>query len=372
MTNLQTEGTFSESNGLKPNEISLDDAEKLLSQSWGKSVEDVKKIDLSAPVADPVPEPEKVEPTPAPTETATQEPVAQSTPPNPTPDQPTDPYAWLQKIEDEELRNKIGEEIRAKLDAEHRFRSANGRVSAFQHKALELQRQLAEATLNRARNSPPSDSAAPSTPKTAKEWEALIETDPDLAKAVDARFDSKLQEIEQRFQKQFGTLKESTIDPLYEHQSIQYLQREQELLLQAVPNYQEVVTSEPYKMWLNNLSPSMRSAVDTCQNHQDAVRYLRMFAYDLQASGMVPPPPQQAAPVPAKPSTTQAAPLTTEQADKLQKDREARLTTPAVTTSVPTPVPATAHKNEISLEDAEALLEKYWEESAKKRKTYNR
>lgn len=362
--NTNTQGTFSQTNGL-----SVDDAEKLFAEMYGKSVDEVKSIGVqSSEPSDPPQNTEQEPQTPAKEEPSTPDPAPEAAA-EPTPKDPEnkpannsnpDPYAWVDSIQDEEVKAKIVETIRARNEAEHRFRSAQGRVNALTQETLNLSKKLSSVKL-KAPEKPAANLDA--APRTAKEWEALIQSDPDLAKAIEAHVESRLSEVKQTVHKQVDTLKETAIDPLYEHQARQHMAREMELLEQRVPNYVEVINSPEYTYWLNNLPQNVRMAVTSINNHAEAEKALHMFATDMVAWGWDKASPfrQRAVPQVQQPSAhVQASnPAPSAEAEKLRKERESKLNAPAVVSSRPNLAPANpaAADGPVTLEEAERIYQ---------------
>lgn len=353
------------SDGTNPAEKGLTetDAQNLLAAMWGKSASEASKIESisqptppaseSAPAAEPE-EPVKEETVPDPAPPA---PEPEKVEPAPTPNASADPYAWVDAIENEDLKKNILNEIRARQHAEHNFRSANGRVNALRQEQLALAKKLAEKPSAPA----PSDPAAnPQTPRTPKEWEELIEQDRSLAQAVEARLNLQANELRSQMEQHFTQLLEAKVGPLYQHQSQQYLEREAELLRQAVPNYTEVTNSPEWHHWVNTQSPENQKRIYNATNHAEVIDILQAFGHSMHQWGWVNnspyrQPTQQPNAAPVRP----VAP--TEQADKIAREREEKLKATPVQGKAPTPSPSPANQtHNITADAAEDMFRDYY------------
>jgi hypothetical protein len=339
---------------MDPNtEISVEDAANFLQ-------EDFNKIQGKAP--EPTPEPTPApEPATEATPATTTEPEGEPAAPEKENSQPTtepDPYSWLEKVEDKELRDKIVTEIQSRLQAEHRIRSDNGRVAAYQRQTRELKNALAQ--LQAAKNKPsegrpPAAGEAPSTPE---EWNSVIEADPVLAKAVQALLKSEVEAAKAAVRGEFQEKLKGAVDPIYSDRVQQGREQEQQKLLQAVPNALEVVQTPEYQYFINNVAPpGLRKLAFESVDHRDAVAVMRDYASWMIATGQAQP---QAASQPQQTTQTPAPAEGTTEADRIAKERAAKLNTPTPGAAPSSPVKAGVVPNNLDNEAANDLLMKYF------------
>lgn len=298
---------------MDPKEISVEEAERIFNE-----------IDTSqpAPVDTPPEKPEEhtevveVEAPPSTLETEAK-PEGSETP-------PAQEDNWLTKIEDADLRSKVEAEIGRIQQLEHRIKSDDGRVAAFQRKADELKRELQELKQKK----PVVEQPADNTPSTPDEWKKVIEHDPELAKAVEALIRSERDKLRKELQES----QKSVIAPIEEDRKSQQIERELQLLSQAIPEYKEIRETDMFKGWLEyEASPALQKAWNESLNHRDVIAVFNAFAVDMINSGRVQPPTQQAAPTPEVVPAQQ----TTVDPDKLAADRARKLQQTPVASKAP-------------------------------------
>lgn len=220
-------------------------------------------------------------PAPAPAEPAQSE-----TPPAPEAkvDEPPAPAADAPPAEDEvaRLRREL-EEMR------HRERSASQRVSAFHRKLNHAEQELA-----RLRTTAPAAAPAAATEEEDPELKAAMEEMPEVAKLVE-----KL--VEKRAAQRIAQVEQTvnqTVQPLRQEAEMRAAQAELSVVEKEFPNWNELVFSEPFQSWKDNLPPAMRQAWDNASTGADALAFLRMFQKDTTPAAA--PAPAQASPADAK------------------------------------------------------------------------
>lgn len=315
------------------NQISVEDADKLLMEAFGKTEPVVEE---EAPLA-----PEPVE---AP---ATPEPVTPETPAAPVaPEAPTALVVpaedWLPEVP-ETVRDKVQDTIKKLADAEQRLRSDDGRVRAYQRQADELKAKLLEI------QKPQATPAAPSVPSTPEEWQKVIDHDPVLAKAIEDRLESKLQEF-----------KKANIEPITQRQLTQdeirqsdEVARERELLVETIPEAFEIVKTDMFKGWLEHEAPpAVKHAMLNSNDHRDHVAGLNLFAMTMINSGRVEASPAQGA-VASPPAQV----IDPARAATIAASRDRRSEASPIHGRTPPPAVGVPDKNKpLTLEEAEAIL----------------
>lgn len=259
------------------------------------------------------------------------------------------PYSWVDSIPDEALRNKVVEQIQAKLQADHAAKSQTGRAKALQQKLLESERRI---STSRPQGKPAAP-AEPATLTTPEGWLNLAKNDPELAEAIEARVKSEINAAVGSVRGELQELRQTHIIPQEERNREQYVEHERQQLKALVPNYEQVVNSREYANWLeNHASNSTRHMAMTSNDHRDAIAALQLYANDMVALGYY-KPPVSAAPV-------SAAATTTEQADKIAASRAAKASATVVIPSAPLAPVASSKTGPINAEDAQKILEDTW------------
>jgi len=312
---------------MEPNEISVEEAERIFSELTTETP--TEETVTPDPVVPDVPAPSA----PEPDNTEVVPPVAED---------------WLVKIEDATLRERVQAEIQRAQQLEHRIKSDDGRVAAFQRKADELKRELQE--MRRQPVVPEQPAGIQGVPE---EWKPVIENDPLLAKAVEALIRSEKEAL----RKEFKETQAAVIKPLEDDRKQQQIEHEIEQLAKHVPDWKELRETEMFKGWLEyEASPILQQAWNSSYNHRDILAVYNAFAVDMIGSGRVSSPaPAEAAHVPA--------PVDTSRADNIAADRERKLQqTPIASREnvLPHPPaskgPMTVPGGVVSGEDAEALF----------------
>ena len=318
------------------NQISVEDADKLLMEAFGKTAP-AEPVVEDEPTPEPAAAPTTPEPTPPEAPAAPEAPEAPTAPATPTVD-------WLPEVP-ETVRDKVQETINKLQNAEQRLRSDDGRVRAYQKQADELKAKLLEI------QKPQSTSAAPSVPSTPEEWQRVIDHDPVLAKAIEDRLESKLQEF-----------KKANIEPITQRQLTQdeirqsdEVARERELLVETIPEAFEIVKTDMFKGWLEHEAPpAVRQAMLSSNDHRDHVAGLNLFAMTMINSGRVAPPE-------ASPSGAVASPpaqvIDPARAATIAASRDRRSEASPIHGRTPPPAVGLPDPNKpLTLEEAEAIL----------------
>jgi len=335
-----------------PTEISVEDAENFLQDDFNK-LSGKPPVEAPAEPAEPAEAPAETPEVAEPKEGEEQAAAPEESATPAAPEAQPNPYDWIEKIEDKEVKDKIIGEIQARMQAEHRIRSDNGRVAAFQRQARELKQALAQ--LKEQKNKPPGDGppAADAAPQTPEEWNSVIEADPVLAKAVQALLKSEVEAAKATVRGEFQEKLKGAVEPIYTDRVQQGRAEEQSKLLQLVPNAYEVIQSQPYQYFINNVAPpGLRELAVKSTDHRDAVAVLRDYASWMIATGQAPAPSQQ------QPDPAPAA--DTSDADRIAQERANKLKTTTPGAAPSAPVRPGAATNNLDSEAANDLLLKYF------------
>lgn len=257
-----------------------------------------------------------------------------------------DNYKWLEALP-EDARERVQAEIDRRLQVEHQERSSRGRIAAYQKQILEAQRKIANQ---------PATQPAPAerqTPQTPENWQEVVKSDPELAKAIEAHVKSEVESAVQSVRTDLQELRKTAIDPLYENQEQQYVETQRQELERMVPNVHEVISSPQYAEWLKSASQGIRNLALTSTDAQDAIVVLRQYADDMVRTG-------RARPQPAPSTVTPPTSVDTTEADKIAAERDRKLKAQTVVPSAPIAPVAGTRNGPVTSEDAEKIfLEAY-------------
>lgn len=315
--------------------------------------------------------PSTLEPTPTPTPAAPAEPAA--TPPAAAAPTPAAPSAPAQKPIEELIKELPGEaqqfiqKIMSERDlADQRYRTTSGRLYKTRQEYMERQRELMD--LRTRVSQPPSavdQQAKIDHAKSLEEWQAVIQAEPTLAKAVDALTDAKVGAVKDQLT-QLQTQLSARENAQTEEQRELTRQQEWDKLTQIVPNVQDVLLSKEYKYWISNVAPpAVQKMAAESNDHQDALFVLS--SYHPYAVALAEQMNKQNAPAaPSAPVTPPANPPAPTRADEIANQRQNKPLTP-VSSSVP-PINLSAG-GELNMKDQSSIdayfLQAY--EKAKKR-----
>ena len=259
----------------------------------------------------------------------------EATPEEAAPAQPVE-EDWLSQIP-ETVRDKVQAEIEKRTALEHRVASDSGRVAAFQRKYEDLKRQMAQ---------PQRPERAPETPATPEEWQQVIDHDPVLAKAIEARVRSEAAQLRKEF--------EQSVQPLNDREEQRYIEQELQLLDQAAPDWRDIRNSEMFVGWLENeCPPFMREAAQNSKDHREVLAVLNQFAVEMITTGRVAPAPTVTTPALA---TTVAPQIDPQRASAIAAQRVQRLAQTPVGGKAPAVAVAKDPNAPITIEDMDAML----------------
>lgn len=310
------------------NELTEAEANKLFASVSANLGDPVKLDELLAP-KEPDPaqannEPEKVEtvveetkPAETPEKAVEKEPESSN---EPTPVEPAPTETAAKAVEEEEV-----EALRRQLKLlEHKRKSDEGRVSAFQRKVNELEAKLAELSKNAK---PPS--AADATEDTEDEELKLLKVqDPTLYKIFKKREESHKQELaklRQEVKQELAPSRQPEYTYAGRNESVDVVELEK--LKTAIPNIGDVVNSEPFKVFRDIASPAV-SALLTSKRADDVIQGVQLYSAWLVREGLVKAPAE----------TTTQSPASSQNAEQIRKERERKLGT-SVNVASPSSLP---------------------------------
>jgi len=231
---------------------------------------------------------------------------------------------------------------------QQRWRSDIGRQSALQNKLTEARRELARLSSQVRTPQEDTDLAAAAKgdhSKSLEEWNQIIEADPNLARAIDLRIKAEVSQAKTEIARQV----DANIDPLYQHNAQAFVEEQNRILHEAVPNVDQVLQSPVYNFWINNrAAPGIRQLATTSTDASDAINVLRVYAQEapsvfneMVSSGLIPAPQQgQVQAQPAQPAQQQT--VDTSVADKVAKVREQKVHAAPVVPVAPVAAPTTS------------------------------
>jgi hypothetical protein len=310
--NLEVKGTIPGTDGLNPESQATPDLFKIMSDSYdlasGKVPAAVEvKPEAVAPEAKPVEEPA--------------EKPAEDTKGKETPPTNTNPYAWVEGVTDDDLKAKIAQVLHERREIEHKYNSDRPRLNQARTAVQKLQAELEQ--LRAAKEAQPQGNTKPAATAPVDipvdpEWNAIVEDDPKLARALEKRAEQLLDARLKQLVPELSTVAEerarTVVAPFQQERVAQHQQQELYRLQHAVPNYEQVVSSPQYNEWLEYYAtPDIVALHNNADTFTKAITVLQ--AYDYYAR-------QRFAP------EVKAANVTdTSVADKLAKERETKTTT---------------------------------------------
>jgi hypothetical protein len=224
-----------------------------------------------AAAVEAAPEPEvKVEETPASGESPTEE-EGKNEEPKPVEGEPAPAQPAVEVDEVEALRQKL------KL-MEHRLKSDDGRVSAFQRQYEAAKAELAELKKNAK---PPSAAVAPESPETDEDLELLKKADPALYRILVKREEALKKEVTS-LRNQLNT----ELAPV--KQTVERAETESEInrLRTMVPNIADVVQSEAFATYRDHVAPAAVKQLLTSRSADDVVQGLYVYSAWVQANDL--------------------------------------------------------------------------------------
>jgi hypothetical protein len=166
---------------------------------------------------------------------------------------------------------------------EHRVKSDEGRVSAFQRKAKELEDKL--AALNSASQSKPADKPASvddsSEVEVLQAMKDLQRVDPALHKILVAQEAARKRELEQ-----LRSTISTELAPVRQTVGSFEAEREKEKLITAIPNVTEVIRSEQFQQY-KEVAPRIVREWLNSKNADDVIEGMKAYSLYLHTNGLV-------------------------------------------------------------------------------------
>lgn len=227
---------------------------------------------------------------------------------------------WLESL-DPAIRANVEKLMQEKAAAEQAkeqyIKSNDGRIAAEQRKARQLEAELQKARAAQAAVAAPKTPAIEAEDDDDKElFEALKESDPALYKILkrdrDAREAAvaKLHALESTFEVQQKTLEERQINT------------EMDRLGSIVSNYQEIWDSDAYQWYMDNEAPRSVQRAAATPTAEGAAQAIFAYGQWMQARQEAAQPSQ---PTTTTPPTNVPNPAAVEQAQRVQQERERKI-----------------------------------------------
>lgn len=264
-----------------------------------------------------------------------------------TADEPADDNKEVdEKPEPNEELGKLKEQLEKLSKENHNLRSQAGRIPSVQKRIRELDKKLEElASKQTSPSSQPSDKIKPEIDELLK---GVRDTDPDLADAIGKAIAKATEGVAQ----ELHTKERETITLLRDQESIAYQEMEANRLLEMYPNAADVFRSEHFVKWKANQPDGIRALAESSSADEVSL------AFEKYAKDMVSQYPELA-PAAATPAASVEGKDNTEQARKIEAERQKRKTTTANVSS-----PNASGKIPID-DNPEALFEKHYKEIQK-------
>lgn len=241
---------------------------------------------------------------------------------------------------------KLKEQIEKLNKENHNLRSQAGRIPSVQKRIRELDKKLEE--LANKQTSPSSQPSTKIKPEVDELLKGIKETDPDLAEAIASAITKATEGVAQ----EMDTRERETLKLLREQESMAYQEMEANRLLEMYPNAADVFRSDHFIKWKANQPDGIRALAESNSADEVAV------AFEKYAKDMVAQYPELAASA-ATPAATPGGTENSEQAKKIEAERQKRRATTANVSS-----PNASGKIPIN-DDPEALFEKHYKEIMK-------
>lgn len=255
------------------------DTEALLKKFWetDEAPSDVPAAEAVTPPAEAAPATEAavpVEPeTPATTTEEPKQPEVVPQSPAPSTASP-DPNDWLSKLP-EDIRSQIDNVARQAQLWQQRHQELASKNRKLYNEVANLKKKVEETP----KPQPSVDSSNPL--ENDEDWKQLVEVDPKLAKLLRAQQDALKKEI--AAVKAEATAKaEEAVVPIREAEHERYVQEQQYLLTQMVPDWREHANSQMFQSWLMHASPGVQSLYGSL-DARDSVRLLKLYDDDMRA-----------------------------------------------------------------------------------------
>lgn len=330
-----------------------------------KALREGKPEVISELVKAPVEE-NKVEPETKPGETTaeavetkdtTQTTTTETTGKEKKPPETTKSNDWTETLPEdvrEKVRSALQKESEATKYYQQRYRSDIGRQEAYQKQIKKLTDIIEEL-----KSKPLANEIAAAQVKQDEDFDTLAENDPKFASFLKRReqeLEKRISEaFDQRFTKLLDAQKEQKRQELDTEQQ-SYVQEQQRLLRDLVPNVDYVVKTDAWKHWITNVATDSQRGLAGSPHAQDGYAALELYAGWLHKTGVIQPQATKETPpaAPAKPTQ-----VDTSEADRIASERNKRGVSATAVSGGSTPTKVSAAGQDV---DLEALFSKIYNE----------
>lgn len=187
-----------------------------------------------------------------------------------TTEQQENALAWLESL-DPAVKAKVEEALAEKARLEHKLKSDEGRVAAYQ-RHYDQARQELEALKKGSRTSPPAEKPAATAAKPKEipaNIKAILDTDETLGKAL-LETHEELERRNDALEQKLRALEEQTINPLRETQERIYLQQELDLLEREMPGAKEVLGHDIWDDFKSVAPPWLKELAESSERKKVA------------------------------------------------------------------------------------------------------
>lgn len=137
---------------------------------------------------------------------------------------------------------------------QHRANSDSSRVSAFQRKVNTLEQQITEIQSS-GTGDQPSDQEITTAMGSDEKWETFKEDYPEVAEAIDSRFENVIGAQNKQVQ--------AAIAPVVERQAESEMEEAYDVVAQDFPTWQDAVQEQHFQDWLNTQPPGIQALANS-------------------------------------------------------------------------------------------------------------
>lgn len=149
-----------------------------------------------------------------------------------------DPYEGM--TDEVKARFVTLEEEKGKL--EHRIKSDDGRVNAYQRQVTELSQQIEQIQKSSAKAQPTNEEIKDAMEGDDADWDSFKEDYPEVANAIDGRFS--------RFESKQAERIDTVLTPVIEDQAEKQMEKAYEDVADEFPTWQDAVKEQNFNDWL--------------------------------------------------------------------------------------------------------------------------
>lgn len=184
----------------------------------------------------------------------------------------------------QEPDTELAKLMRERDEWRHRYQSDMGRIAALQRKVAELQDSRAPAR--------PSQEQIQEAMGSDEGWKTFTETYPDIAAAIDKRFERERNTIGAQVEQSIAPIRQSQ-EQQYQIEQSRYTQWQYDLLGKEHPDYMQVVKTKEFADWRDRQRPAIQSLFDS-EDYRDAAEAIRIYKMETQQHASPPQPSEVA------------------------------------------------------------------------------